>query len=184
MDLANILQDAGTVTAIATGIVFVIQFLKNMFYKLPWGWVKKTPGEVWFALSIVASVGVVFALNFDIFSSGMSVDTVGQIVSGLTVGAGSKLIHAVATPAGAKFKQIKKDIETKTETPLGAAPCPTPEELTTPVTCNEPIQAPEVVTPEVVLYKRVGVDSEQFFVEVEGKLYPVQRNVFYEKEGE
>ena len=67
MDWQTILQDAGIIASVSTAIFFVIDFVKRVYYKLPWGWVQKTPGEVWFALSILFGVMIAILVYWDNF---------------------------------------------------------------------------------------------------------------------
>ena len=179
IDWTNILADAGTIAAIASALVIAIQFLKVLYYKLPWGWVQRTPSEVWFVLSVLAGLGVAIGMNYNILldTGAPLMERFGTVLYGLTIGAGSKVIHAVASTAGAKFNSIKANNET-----VMTAPAPT-----TPEACNTEVQAdtvvltpaPEVaeqVTPvtethEVVLVK--SMKDNVVYVMLDGKKYSV-----------
>jgi len=116
MDWQTILQDASIIASVSTAIFFVIDFIKKMYYKLPWGWIQKTPGEVWFALSILFGVAVAILVYWDnFFGSGATLtDGLSATVYGLVSGAGSKFINAIASSAGAKLKASKEEASAKT----------------------------------------------------------------------
>jgi uncharacterized protein (DUF697 family) len=117
MDMQTIFQDASIIASVSTAIFFVIDFVKRMYYKLPWGWIQKTPGEVWFALSILMGIGVAIGVFWDNFFSGSATLTTGlsSAAYGLVAGAGSKFINAVASTAGAKLKASKEEALAKAE---------------------------------------------------------------------
>ena len=178
IDWSSILSDAGTIALIASALVVAIQFIKVLYYKLPWGWIQKTPGEVWFILSIVAGIGVAVAFNYQVLlDTGMPLlSRFGTVIYGLTIGAGSKIIHAIATTAGAKFTAIKDNATT--DAAVNAAVVTTAETLpdtvvTTPVPeiVSEPIEMATPVPPEVVVVKRmkdnkvyVLIDGQKHFI--------------------
>jgi hypothetical protein len=178
MDFNQLLGDTGTVIAIASGIVIGIQFLKMLFYKLPWAWVQKTPGEVWFALSIAVSIGVVIALNYNVLmENGVPLfGKLGVIISGLTVGAGSKLVHAVATSAGAKLNEVKVNSQNKIESPVS---CDTGEVVSQEAAVMDAATPVFVITPENIeefaeVYKKVPV-PDGYYVRINDTLYQVKK---------
>jgi hypothetical protein len=118
MDWAITLQDAGVIAAASTAIFFVIDFIKKLYYKLPWGWIQKTPGEVWFALSIAFGLGIALILFWDsFFGVDASVSTgLASTFYGLISGAGSKLMNSVFGTAGAKLQASKEEAKAKTAT--------------------------------------------------------------------
>jgi len=179
MDWANILTDAGTIAAISSGIVIAIQFLKTLYYKLPWGWVQKTPGEVWFALSIAAGLGVAIALNYQtLLDTGVPLmERFGTIFYGLTIGAGSKMIHAVATSAGAKLSVIKQESNLKLNGNKECAPeippeVPSAEVETLPLKEEPKIIPQEPPKPkEVILIK--SMKENKVYVMIDGVRHDV-----------
>ena len=116
MDWATTLQDAGVIAAASTAIFFVIDFIKKLYYKLPWGWIQKTPGEVWFALSIAFGLGIALILFWDsFFGTDASVSSgLASAAYGLVSGAGSKFINSIASSAGAKLQASKEEAKAKT----------------------------------------------------------------------
>lgn len=116
MDWQTILTDAGTIASVSTAIFFVIDFVKKLYYKLPWGWTQKTPGEVWFALSILFGVGVAILVYWDnFFGSGATITGgISATVYGLVSGAGSKFMNSIFGTAGAKLKVYKEEAKAKT----------------------------------------------------------------------
>ena len=118
MDWTSTLQDAGVIAAASTAIFFVIDFIKKLYYKLPWGWIQKTPGEVWFALSIAFGIGIAVILFWNSFF-GADASLSGGLAStayGLVSGAGSKFINSLASTAGARLKASKEEALAKTAT--------------------------------------------------------------------
>lgn len=145
-DWSSVLSDAGTIALLASAIVVAIQVIKTLFYKLPWGWVKKTPREVWFVLSVLAGIGVAIAFNYQtLMDTGVPLlSRFGTVLYGLTIGAGSKIVYAIASTAGAKFGTIKLNNDTTT---------PTDTVVTSSTASNEPLQAPVIVeapAPEII----------------------------------
>ena len=132
MDWQTALQDASIIASVSTAIFFVIDFIKKLYYKLPWGWVQKTPGEVWFALSVMFGVAVAILVYWDnFFGTGATVSGgISATVYGLVSGAGSKFINAIASSAGARLKTSKEEALAKapsanTGVVLGSAAEPT-----------------------------------------------------------
>jgi len=117
MDWETVLQDAGVITFIATAIFLIIDFIKKLYYKLPWKWVEKTPGEVWFALSIALGIVIAMLVYWDNFFGGEATLSSGlaSTIYGLVSGAGSKLINSIASSAGAKLKATKEEARLKAE---------------------------------------------------------------------
>jgi hypothetical protein len=158
MDWASTLQDAGVIAAASTAIFFVIDFIKKLYYKLPWGWIQKTPGEVWFALSIAFGIGIALVLFWDSFfgadaslSSGLA-----SAAYGLVSGAGSKFINSLASSSGARLKASKEEALAKTaaitngkkEEPKIPEPVPEkPIETTLGGTVQTPVYEEEASTP-------------------------------------
>jgi hypothetical protein len=200
MDWQTTLTDAGTIAAISTGIVIAIQFLKTIYYKLPWRWVQNTPGEVWFALSIIASLGVAIALNYQILlDTGQPLmDRFGTIFYGLTIGAGSKVIHAVATSAGAKLGASKADNLAKmngtscvTQTPPPEIPpisepssasaevetLPLETEIKPEIKAPEPPKEPVEVS-DAELFWKIPVNVDNYYVLVDNGLYHITKKDF------
>lgn len=93
----------------------VIDFIKKLYYKLPWGWTQKTPGEVWFALSILFGIAVAILVYWDnFFGAGATLsDGLSATVYGLVSGAGSKFINSIASSAGVKLKAAKEEAQAK-----------------------------------------------------------------------
>jgi hypothetical protein len=189
MDWQTILQDAGIIASVSTAIFFVIDFVKRVYYKLPWGWVQKTPGEVWFALSILFGVMVAILVYWDnFFGSAATVsDGLSSTVYGLVSGAGSKFIHAVSSSAGAKLKATKEEakakIEKPSETVLGEAAdatCvpPTVTEAATPTVQEQIDNVKEKIdkklnAPTVEVVKKVTPEGD--YVIVDGKVYTITK---------
>jgi hypothetical protein len=191
MDLQTILTDAGTVASIAAAIFVVIDFIKKLYYKLPWGWVQKTPGEVWFALSLIMSFGIMIAIYWDNFfgPSATVGSSISAMVYGAMSGAGSKLIHSVANTAGAKLQANKLENKAKIDVMtdgkqyvekgsgaqalnnLGtAASAPIIEEMVQECT-EEPVVEEEVPAwkkPPRVVYPQDKVKQKTFVVSEEG----------------
>jgi hypothetical protein len=120
MDWSAALADVGTIAAVATGIAFVVQFIKKIYYKIPWNWVQHTPGEIWYALSIIAGLGVAIFVSWDNIKIVLTGDTsftskTVEIIMGLAAGAGSKVLHAVASPAGAALSAFKLEKKAKAD---------------------------------------------------------------------
>jgi hypothetical protein len=190
MDWATILQDAGVLAAASTAIFFVIDFIKRLYYKLPWGWVQKTPGEVWFALSIAFGVGAALLIFWNQFFGADASLTTGlsSAVYGLISGAGSKLVNSVASTAGVKLKASRVESQTKIAT-LTTAPV---IENTTPIVSEEPTvlekrieEAKKRINQEIImipkdtdvplveLVKRMKTDAD--FAIIDGKIYEIKK---------
>jgi len=156
MDWQTMLQDASIIASVSTAIFFVIDFVKKLYYKLPWGWIQKTPGEVWFALSVLFGVAVAVLVYWDnFFGTGATVSGgISATVYGLVSGAGSKFINAIASSAGARLKTSKEEAlakadtitNGKTDTVLGSA-------AEAPAVPPEPVT--EAATPDASLEKRI-----------------------------
>jgi hypothetical protein len=180
-DWSSVLTDAGTIALLASAIVVAIQVIKTLYYKLPWGWVQKTPREVWFVLSVLAGIGVAIAFNYQtLMDTGVPLlSRFGTVLYGLTIGAGSKIVYAIASTAGAKFGTIKLDNE--------KPPTPTDTVVTSSEPCNVPEQAPVLVEapapiipvqelatptpPEVIVVKRLK--DKKIYVIVDNKKYDI-----------
>lgn len=172
MDFQTILQDASIIASVSTAIFFVIDFIKKLYQKLPWGWAKKTPPEVWFALSILFGIVVAILVYWDnFFGAGATLaGGISSAVYGLVSGAGSKLINAVASSAGAKLKVSKLEATAKVETipteilasdiPMGVVEAPIYQE--------EPPKEPKV---EVVKKLMVAGD----YVIIDGSIYKITK---------
>jgi hypothetical protein len=174
IDLQAILGDAGTIALISTALVVAIQFIKVLYYKLPWGWIQKTPGEVWFVLSIIAGIGVAVAFNYQVLmdSGEPLLSRFGTVLYGLTIGAGSKVVHAIATTAGAKFGSIKLNAETPVSAPATPEPIE-PAPISEPILgVSAPVIVEEVATPEppeVVMVQRMK--DNKTYIMIDGKKY-------------
>lgn len=107
MDWQSILSDASIVASVSAGIFAVIDFLKKVVFKR---WQNKIPPESWFVLSLVLAGAVGIGVYWDDFFGPAS--TVGSAISAgaysLLAGTGSKVINAVAGPAGEKLKAAKQ----------------------------------------------------------------------------
>ena len=175
MDFQTILQDAGIIASVSTAIFLIIDFIKKLYYKLPWRWTQKTPGEVWFGLSILFGIAVAILVYWDnFFGAGATLASgLSSAVYGLVSGAGSKFINAIASSAGAKLKASKVEatarvetsvpatIETNpTETPLGTMETPTFHE-----------EIPKESNVEVV--KKLMVDGD--YVIIDGSVYKITK---------
>lgn len=165
MDWNSTFADAGVIAAASAAIFFIIDFIKKLYFKLPWGWVQKTPNEVWFALSILMGVGIALVVFWDnFFGSGATVSSgIASTVYGLVSGAGSKLINAVSSTAGVKLKASKESMNAKLEQPK--------EEL---------VVAPEIITDDVeetveeaTVEAVVKVPIKADYVVVNGKMYKI-----------
>lgn len=117
MDWQTVLQDTALISGISISIAFIIDFIKKLYYKIPWGWVQKTPGEVWFALSIALGLGVALVVLWPVIFTGEGTITeqLTAAVYGLVFGAGSKLVHSVSSSAGAKLQSFKLEHKAKTD---------------------------------------------------------------------
>jgi len=182
MEWQTVLQDAGTIASVSTAIFFVIDFIKKLYYKLPWRWVQKTPGEVWFALSILFGVGVAIIVYWDnFFGTGATLsDGLSATTYGLVSGAGSKFMNSIFGTAGAKLKAYKEEakekIESKPETVMEVS---TPEiEEATP----KPEKIPEdsitmipnkVEVPLIELVKKMKTDAD--YVIISDKIYRIEK---------
>jgi len=182
MEWQTVLQDAGTIASVSTAIFFVIDFIKKLYYKLPWGWIQKTPGEVWFALSILFGVGVAIIVYWDnFFGTGATLsDGLSATTYGLVSGAGSKFMNSIFGTAGAKLKAYKEEakekIESKPETVMEVS---TPEiEEATP----KPEKIPEdsitmipnkVEVPLIELVKKMKTDAD--YVIISDKIYRIEK---------
>jgi len=115
MDWQTILTDAGTIASVSTAIFFVIDFIKKSYYKLPWGWTQKTPGEIWFALSILFGIAIAILVYWDnFFGAGATISGgISATVYGLVSGAGSKFMNSIFGTAGAKLKVYKEEAKAK-----------------------------------------------------------------------
>ena len=192
MDWGNILADAGVVASVSTAIFMVIDFIKKLYYKLPWGWVQKTPGEVWFALSMILALGVGLGVYWDSFFGGEQTLSAGLSAAtyGLISGAGSKLINSVASSAGAKLKAVKEVARSiPNTTVLGEAAKVTdvpPEvsEVASPTVeqrvedtkkrIDEAIVVPNTFSSSMVeLVKKMEVDAD--YVILDGSVYEVKK---------
>jgi hypothetical protein len=180
IDWATVLTDAGTLAIISSILVVVIQFIKVLWYKLPWKFAKNTPGEVWFALSIILGIAIAVALNYQILldTGTPLMERFGTVMYGLTIGAGSKVIHAVSSTAGAKLKEVKDNVG-------GTAPITPPSEIpvenaTTSSVVVSPCEeiAPNVQTPqpqEVVLVK--SMKDDEVYVMIDGIKYKISKRL-------
>lgn len=141
MDWGNILGDAGVIAAASAAIFFVIDFIKKLYHKLPWKWVQKTPGEVWFALSMVFGIGIALALFWDnFFGTGATLSSgAASAAYGLVSGAGSKFINSLASSSGARLKAAKEEAIAKTTNMKKDVP------KTTDVLLEEFVQTPACV---------------------------------------
>ena len=124
MGWQDLLQDAGVLAGVSTVIFVVIDFIKRLYYKMPYKWVQDTPGEVWYGLSLLIGIGIAVAFNYNDFKSIFMGDTsalgkAGSVVSGLVLGTGSKVIHAVASPAAAKLQSFKLEHKAKSDALTG-----------------------------------------------------------------
>ena len=174
MDWATIFQDAGIVAAAATAIFFVIDFIKKLYYKLPWAWVEKTPGEIWFLLSMLLGIGVAIVVFWDSFfgeSATMS-SGIASASYGLVSGAGSKFINAVASSAGAKLKASKEESEVKTRV-LEKSDVLMGEETTIWQPPQEPIPA-ETKTDSLVEIVKI-VKPEGDYVIIDGTVHKLTK---------
>lgn len=178
IDWATAITDAGTLAIISSVLVVVIQFIKVMWYKLPWKWVQKTPGELWFALSIVAGIGIAVALNYQILldTGTPLMERFGTVMYGLTIGAGSKVIHAVSSTAGAKLKEVKNNA-----TPVITPPTELPIKEELPIAIETP-QSQEVVlvgvpkdTTEIVLVK--NMKDNEVYVMIDGVKHSISKRL-------
>jgi hypothetical protein len=188
MDWATILQDAGVLAAASTAIFFVIDFIKRLYYKLPWGWVQKTPGEVWFALSIAFGVGAALLIFWNQFFGADASLTTGlsSAVYGLISGAGSKLVNSVASTAGVKLKASRVESQTKIDT-LAATPPTEPipvvktpvfkeEDVATPIVEKENVFYMGPATEEIPIVEVVKkVDTEGDYVLINGVRYKITK---------
>jgi len=117
IDWASALQDTALIAGVSTAIFFVLDFIKRLYYKLPWGWVQKTPGEVWFALSIALGLAVALLILWPVLTAGegslFNKFTAG--IYGLVFGAGSKLINSISSSAGLKLKASKEESTARIE---------------------------------------------------------------------
>jgi hypothetical protein len=120
MDWASLATDAGVLAAISAAIFVAIDFIKKLYYRLPYKWVQNTPGEIWFALSMILGITAAIILNWNdfqtIFAGNASwVDKGGEVITGLIFGTGSKAVHAIASPAGAKLQSFKLEHKAKSD---------------------------------------------------------------------
>jgi len=117
MDWANVFQDTAFIAAISTAIFFVIDFIKKLYYKLPGRWIQKTPGELWFALSIFLGLGIALFVYWDnFFGTGATIGGgIASAIYGLISGAGSKLMNSIFGTAGAKLETARTEAKLKTE---------------------------------------------------------------------
>lgn len=135
MDWQAALQDAGLIAGVSTAIFMVIEFIKRIYYKLPWRWVQKTPGEVWLGLSIAFGLIIALVVLWPVLTSGEGTlfDKASAAIYGAVFGAGSKLINFLSSAGRNKFGLGKKEespVIPPVETPLGTVETPTfPEEV-------------------------------------------------------
>jgi hypothetical protein len=179
MDWSNILQDTTLIAGVSTAIFVVLDLIKRIYYKLPWRWVQKTPGEVWFVLSIAFGLLVALFVLWPALVSGEGsiVDKATTAIYGVVFGAGSKLMNAIFSSGGAKLKASKLEAQTKIETPA-----PKIENATVnDVTYNEPInveaplliEEPEKEEDFVKLVKLVPIDAD--YAIIGNEIYPIEK---------
>jgi hypothetical protein len=175
MDFQTILQDASIIASVSTAIFFVIDFIKKLYQKLPWRWTKKTPPEVWFALSILFGVAVAILVYWDnFFGAGATLaGGISSAVYGLVSGAGSKLINSIASSAGAKLKASKLEATSKIEAPISST-IEVPQTETPMGTVETPVfheEIPKESNVEVV--KKLMVDGD--YVIIDGSVYKITK---------
>jgi hypothetical protein len=178
MDWGTVLQDGALIAGVSTAIFVVIDFLKRIYYKLPWGWIQKTPGEVWFALSIILGLLVALVVLWPTLTSGEGgiVDKATTAIYGVVFGGGSKLINSVFSSAGAKLKASKVANTAKAETPVQAEVPVFPDVETsvvqeTPTTVTETIFANK---PAVAFAKEINNTSIDYVI-IDGTLYDTRK---------
>ena len=178
MDWAQALQDTALIAGVSTAIFLVLDFIKRIYYKLPWRWVQKTPGEVWFALSIIFGLLVALLVLWPTLTSGEGslVDKTTAAIYGIVFGGGSKLMNAIFSSGGARLKASKLEAQTKLE-----APTPKIENaIVNDVTYNEPtnIESASITPPKkeeesVKLVKLVPIDAD--YAIIGSEIYPIEK---------
>lgn len=175
MDGTTLLENVAFVGVIGGGISFVIQFIKTLLAKLPWKWCQKIPGEVWIALSVVFGIAVTIMINYnaltEAFGSQIPVSgTLAEVITGTLIGASSKVVHAVATPIGAKLKTAKEEAIKAEEVVLQV------EEPVTPM--NTPTEAlvevPQYIANDEVLLMKYTTNNPDCVI-VNGVLYKLEK---------
>jgi hypothetical protein len=165
------LQDTALIAGVSTAIFVVLDLIKRIYYKLPWRWIQKTPGEVWFALSIIFGLLVALLVLWPTLTSGEGslLDKTTAAIYGVVFGGGSKLMNAIFSSGGAKLKASKVEAQAKLEVPK------IEKASVSDVTYNEPIVPPivnsavEIKTVELV--KVIPVDAD--YVIISGEVFPV-----------
>jgi hypothetical protein len=161
------IEVAGIIIAV---IVAIIQFIKKLLEQTNWGWVRRLPGEAWFGISIGLGIAASFLFNYNAIQEAVGnalvvPDVLAKVATGIGMGLSSKAVHAVATPIGAKLKEVKEAATVNTEVLQSGPVCPTPE--IAPVSVEQPFA--ESMNPEVILLKTT--ESNPDYVIVGDKVY-------------
>lgn len=175
MDGLDLLENVAFVGTVSSAIVFVIQFIKNLFQRASWKWCQKIPSEVWVILSVAMGIAAALAMNYDALTEAFGptvpvTGTLAEVATGTLIGVSSKVVHAVATPIGAKLKEVKEGALLQTES------LNKPSECSTGVTEAPPIDVtpvPPTNKDEVLLVKLSSVNPD--IVIVNGAIYKVEQ---------
>jgi hypothetical protein len=187
--LVTIGSDLGMLSAFAVVLWRVIDLFKRLFYKLPWNWVQKIPGEIWIGFSIALGIAVSILLRVNAVDSLLQDSGVvlggiqGYAATGFLVGTSSNVVQEVVKPIGKKIKGDTVVTETTTptvpDTPIVITP-------TTPAI----IPTEEVEdTDEAILLVSVStnketplkVDYKAMYVYVNGTLHKLFKEEAYEQ---
>lgn len=172
--IVTIGADLGMLSTFAVVLWRAIDIFKKLFYKLPWKWVQKIPGEVWVGLSIALGIIAAILLKVNavdslIQNSGVVVDGIkGYIATGFLIGTSSNVVQEVVKPIGKKLKTEPVVVP--------STPVIPPEEYIPPVV-TEPFVPPVLTQVEdaEVFAKILYGFNEDIYVYVNEQLYRVEK---------
>lgn len=179
MEGLTLFENIQLASLIIGAIVAIIQFVKAMLEKTDWQWVRKMPGEVWFGVSILMGVVAALLLNYNALQEAIGTslpisDKLATVATGIGMGLSSKVVHAVATPIGAKLKEIKETAKVNSELLQTPVVCPPDISGSTVVSPSVmPITPAAPVEPEVILLKTT--ESNPDYVLIDEKVYKRQK---------
>lgn len=170
MDGLDLLENVAFVGTVSSAIVFVIQFIKNLFQRASWKWCQKIPSEVWVILSVAMGIAAALAMNYDALTEAFGptvpvTGTLAEVATGTLIGVSSKVVHAVATPIGAKLKEVKENALLQTESSSGESGCVTGATVVAPTSF--------ISKDKVLLVKSTTVDPD--FALINGNIYKVEK---------